>query len=322
MALLRTLSGNDGQGNENAALRTAFLAAMEPECPILNYAQFYSITGNADTIQSANELTGAGEQRAVNADFSTRAQSTSNEITATLRISGDEIETDRALERRGLDIAGLRLRDLKTYARSFGRYVMDQFVNGTGTGQNVSGFATLVDASQQFILGGGTDGQVVALGNSDANKVLQQEFLADLDALIESVIGGAEFLLMDAQLVARLKAIAREYVTVSNVQDAFGRTQQITEYNGVPIIRSGFASDGTTKVIPFSETVGATANCGSIYAGRFGEQTDITCPTNVGLVLKDHGLDGSHYLTSFEMDWNVALQNVKALSELRGIALA
>lgn len=320
MALLRSFNGQDGGPGENPALRTAFLAQMELSAPILNYAEFYAIQGNADTLQVANEFASQGEQRALNADFSTRAQSTSNEATTTLRISGDEIETDQALERRGLAVEGIRLRDLKSAAKSFGRYMMDQFVNGDGTGQNVTGIATHITAGQTITFSSANGGQI-PFGNSDANVALQEEFVATLDELVESVIDGAGVLIMDAQVVARLKGWARGILNVTTIQDAYGRAQQITSYGGVPIVRAGFAADGTTRVLPFTETVGASSDCSSVYAVRFGEREMLTLPTSVGLVVKDKGLEGSHYVTQYELDWNVAIENAKAIAKIEGVRL-
>ena len=123
---------------------------------------------------------------------------------------------------------------------------------------------------------------------------------------------------MNAKMISRLTAVAREYVQFTSVDGVFG---QVMSYNGVPIINAGYSKDKVTPVLPQNEVVGADANCCSIYCVKFGEREDVTIGTNVGLQVRDLGLVGTQYTTMVEMDANQTILGVNAAWRLKGIKL-
>lgn len=310
--LLREINVADGQPNEAPATRAVVLGELESAAPILNYAQFYQIQGNGDVVNTVTELNSAGENRAVNSDFASKSRTATGEITVALRILGDVIETDQALARRGFTEEGARMRSIRSFARSIGRHFTDQLINGDNTGQNMNG----IKAQATNIVYTGTDGLDITA--SDANK---EAFLEYLDETIELVSGGAEVLIMDGQLIGKLKSIGRAYVQTTLVRDIFGREQQVDSYGGVPIIRAGYAKDKTTRVLPFTETRGASTDCGSIYAVRFGEREALSIATSNGLNVKDYGLIGNFYTARVEFDANVLLEDANAVVRLAGVRI-
>lgn len=311
---LAELSGSTKQTVDlNPALRTIAIGEMYKATQLFNYAEFYSMIGNSDAPKKVATEAG-GSERAINADY-TGANGAPAYGSVTLQILGDLIKTDLAYERRGGSIESERERELKSFASGIGRYFMYQFINGTGSSNQIAGLITQIQASETLSMG--VNGAQVPLGNSDANKGAQQAFLEALDSLIASV-GAGGVLFMNPKTISRLTAIAREYVKVDNVDGVFGL---VTSYNGVPIVNSGYSKDKTTLVQGQAETVGTSSDCCSVYCVRFGEKVDTTIATNVGLQVRDRGLVGVQYNTLVEMDAQVAILNAKSAFRLKGVRL-
>lgn len=317
---LNQINASDGQTGDNPALRALAIAAMTAAAPILNYAEFYTMVGNADKVAKASTAAG-GEVRAINSDFSA-TNTTVAFADATLTILGDMIATDQALERRGYTVTSERARQLEEFCRGMGRFFTDQIVNGDGTSNALTGVKSLMP-SGQILKYGGNNGGTVLLGNSDTNKTTQQNFIEALDELISMVSGGATVLICNDKVRARLQSVLREYVTVTTITDAMGQPMQLVSYNGIPLIDAGYKKDGTTKIITNTETLGTSSNaCSSVYAVRFGERIDLSIATTNGLNVKDLGLVGNKYNTSVEFDAGTLLQNDKAIAVMQGIKLA
>lgn len=319
--LLQAIStARQGVGS-NPALQQTALGAMISAVPILSYAEFYSMQGTADVVP-LNSTVAGGAGRTLNNDY-TAVNTEVNTRTVTPRILGDLVKTDVQLERQFTGIEGIaseRERQLISFSRGIGRYFTDQLFNGNNTAPQLNGIVAQVVAGQTLELGT-ADGDTVPVGNSDANVTKQETFLEKLYELINLVPDGAQVLVMSGKMIARLQAIGRSYVNITQVNDAFGVPQQFTSFNGVPIINAGFKKDNSTLVIGNAETVGESDDCTSIYAIRFGERENVTLATNIGLQVYDRGLVGVHYTTQVEMDVNVLVQNDKAVARLEGIRL-
>lgn len=90
---------------------------------------------------------------------------------------------------------------------------------------------------------------------------------------------------------------------------------------GDVIIRSAaHKSDGTT-LLPFNENVGGHPETSSIFFCRWGERTDLTCLTSVGLKGRYAGQSGNFIINNINMDMDLVLQNPKALWQHKGWAL-
>ncbi len=322
MLLAQITAGDNGTFGNNPALKQAVLAAMQEQAPLLNHAQWYAMTGNADTIRKTDNLAGYGENRAVGTDFVAPAASADNTAQSDLRIIGGVLTTDQALERRGVSGKSKVMSDIKSFGKSVARHWMDQFINGDNTGQNYKGIKQWITAGRTITPA--TDGIQIAYGNSDTAKKSQQRFTDLLEQACEYVggPGPSTVLVMDGELLVRLKTIARDAFQTTTILDYFGNNVPLTTFGGIPIIRGGYKKDNTTKVLAFNETVGASSDCSSIYAIRFGERADVTLLTNLGLEVKSPGMTGQSYKNTIEFDGNVAVENDTALARIVGLRLA
>ena len=302
------------QISKKDVLTQRVVSVMTQYAPILMMAEFYAMVGNADSPRKSATATG-GQFRALDNDYADN-QVTPQFADVALKIFGDKVQVDVAHERRGGDIASVRLTELDNFSKNLGKEFQNQFVNGdSSTATNFDGIKKLVPSGQKITPA--SDGIEVPLGNDTTSKKKQQVFLEQLFTLLEKIDGGAQLLLMDSKTLSRLNSIAREFIRYERDAD-FGI--RIGYFNEVPIILSGYAKDGSL-VIGHDETVGTSEDCTSIYAMRFGERSDLTIATNIGVEVADLGKVGSHYVHTVELDAAPALLNTKALARLEGIRI-
>lgn len=303
---LNEISGKD-------TLTARVVAMLMTFAPILQFAEFYSMVGNADNLRKEATASG-GSFRALNSDFA------SNEVdpvfaSVALKILGDKVSVDKAHERRGGDIASVRLSELDNFSKKLARQFQNYFVNADSAVANqFSGLKKIMPAGQKITPA--TNGIQVTLGNTDTAKKQQQVFIEYINQLIESVENGAQLLMMDTTTLSRLDSIAREFIKYDKTN--FGT--RIAFFNEIPIILSGYDKAGA-KVIPHTETVGTSTDCTSIYALRFGEKSDLTFATNIGVQVDDLGLVGVHYTHNVDLDLDLALASDKAVARLEGVRI-
>lgn len=311
--------GGQSTGGDSDALRQIVLSEMRAECPMLDALEFYPMVGSADTPRKNSTATG-GTVRAINADYSANTTAPAFGAVA-LKIFGDKIQTDRAYERRGGDIGSERLTQLKAFARSVARFFLDQVFNGAVDATHMSGWYELVDATMKFKFDANDNGAAVTLGADNAAISSQKKLLEAIDTLIETT--GASFLAMPSKVRSRLVSIARDAVSVTNVEDAIGRPQQLTQYNGIPIYVPGYNKDKSAFILTSTETLGTSgAVCSSVWAARVGEKIDLTYATNVGVEVMDRGLQGNLWTTDVDFDADSELLDIKALGRLQGIIIS
>ncbi|MEW5799969.1 MAG: hypothetical protein AB1728_13290 [Bacteroidota bacterium] len=312
------LGGRDSQNtNANDVLRNEVIQNMRLATQLFEVAEFYTHAGNADKPRKAATETG-GAQRQINSPYVGNTGAPSYGDVA-LKIYGDELKTDVAYERRGIDIDSERVRELRSFAKALGRHIMNHFVNGVSAdATQIVGLKERITGSQLVSLEGAGNGYQVLFGSDNTAKKSQQAFLRAIDELIAR--SGAQALFLDAKTIAYIKAIGREYVSVSSIEGIF--SLPVERYNNVLLVNAGYAKDGVTNVIAHNETLGTSNDCTSIYAVKFGEKEDTTFATNVGVQVIDKGVVGSQYVTMVDFDIDLAVLNPWSAMRLQGIRLA
>jgi hypothetical protein len=305
--LIRQISAQD-------TITQQVVAAMISRSTVLEFAEFYKMVGNADLRKKEATATG-GQFRGVNDNYGNNIAEPSY-ATINLKIFGDQVQVDRAYERRGWDIPSERARQLIAFAKNLGKNFQKYFFDGDSASdaKQWDGLKKLIPNDQ--VITAAANGFEVVLGNSDTAKKAQQQFLELMNELITKVDGGAQVLFMNNSVLSRLTTIAREFIQY-NVNE-FG--QQIAYYNGIPVRTAGYDASGA-DILGLNETQGTANDCTSIYAVRFGEASDLTIATNVGVEVKDLGLVGNFYVHSVEFDACPVVLNNKAVARLKGIRL-
>ncbi len=287
--------------------------AMIAKSPILAHFEFFPIVGNASYERKASSITG-GTTRTVNNDYTgdTAAPTYDN---PTLKIFGDKIKVDTAYERRGMDIPSYRASELLTFSENIGKNLAEMIFNGDAsvTAAEFSGIKKLIPDAQ--LLTPNENGFFLPAGNDAASKLIQAEFLENLDLLID-MVGDPEFIGLDGKTIARISRIAEQMVRYEKNQ--FG--QPVAYYNDIPMIPTRYDGSGN-RIIGHAETCGSNDDCTSIYAVRPGERRDLSMVTNVGLQVKDLGIVGVQYVHLVDMDVTMSLLNDKAVARMEGIRL-
>lgn len=305
----------------NQQLRALAVAEFQAYFPLFNQAEFYTMSGNADNPRKEDALIAAGTSRAIGDDYTAKTN-TPDFAAAVLKIYGDSVKTDIAYERRGVDIASQRVLDLKNAVKGIARGLMDDVINSTLSATKIKGlkqYAT--DLSRKVVFGADANGESLPAGNASADKTKQAAFMELLEETIAEM-GGASCIMANSKFIARLKTIARDYISIANVQDLYGQNQTVTTFNGIPIANPGYASNGTGLILPNNETEGtSTSICSSIYVVKFGEKSDVSYATNTGLDVKDLSLVGNAYQTTVELDIDQVILNEKSFKRIAGIKL-
>lgn len=311
MALLQQLIRDDGQGQYNPTLARFVIDSMIAENPIWSVAQWYSMSGNADAPYTAGNGS-AGGTRTVGSDFPTTNANPSTDAFS-LAIYGGKVATDIAIARRGGDVGAERTRQLRQEARAIARGLVNDLINGDGTTGNLRGLATMAPS---VTYGGANGGEFPA---DDKKKIAAfLEFLRR-----QMIYTGCNCIIANSDFIGRLEAIEKEHVRYDSIQSAFddGVLNTLRTYKTIPLIDAGFNRNMSSLIIDNNETVGTSSDCTSIYLVRWGEKEDLSLATNVGIQVKDLGVQGSAYVTQIELDVQVAYLSPRAALRIKGIRL-
>lgn len=312
---LTELNGTTPQTEQDNAVRALVMQTMMAEAPILNYAQFYKFTGSADNVRKAANAT-MGRNRSINQDYPQNLTAPMWQ-TLVLKIFGDRIQTDIAYQRRGTDIGSEHTRELTSAARSIAREFVDQLFNGdmSSNSEQMDGLAVLTPPSRTVHFDND-----VPLGATSNDIAKKNAFIEAMDKLTLSVKGGAQLLVMNEYVIARLRSLGRDFVQTSTVQDALGNPQMLTSYTGIPIVNAGYRKAGSGLVIGNTETVGTNNDGTSIYALRFGEAEDVTIGTNTGLWV-DTERTNIFVETRVELDAGLGILDDRSIARMSGIRI-
>lgn len=296
-------------------LRRGVVETVAADSFLLTNLPFIEVTGNS--YRYAQEATlGGAAVRTVNNGY-TEATGTFAEKTATLAILGGYADVDRyIIQTRGGTIEDHRTATTAMKAKATRLLFHDLFINGNDsvTGE-FDGIDVLIDGTSQEI-STATNGMPIVGTDSDD----RQAFFDKIDELLSLVDGGADVLIMNADVLAKFKSAARRESVYDETRDAFGN--QVASYNGVPLVDIGNNASGAA-IIAQNETQGSSEVASSIYAVRFGED-GVVGLTNGWVDVKDLGEIPTPpaYRTRIEWFASVALVHPKAAAVLRGVLAA
>ncbi|MBP8975103.1 MAG: hypothetical protein KBG83_00145 [Bacteroidetes bacterium] len=273
------------QGRAAGVLTT--ILAQEP---LLRVADFrpdnsvYFANPDKDTFTST-------AARAVNESIQRDAQNP-NPAAAALALYGREISVDDVYKQDAV-IGNLSARGLLEFldrrvaglAVKLGSEIVVDICSGTATSNRMIGFS-------EFVKDAAAGGQTARLGFTTAelaamnNQVgLQLNTTTNQDAFIESLIKkvaevpGANALVMNTNLYARMTTIAKRIGAAGETRDSFG--VPVSTFNGISLIPVN------TTAITQSESDGTNSDCTSLYIVRFEENLGVTFSTNSGFLYTD-----------------------------------
>ena len=201
-----------------------------------------------------------------------------NQKSEKLVILGGDADVDRFIvqTRGNLNDQRAVQEELKVKAASY--KFQDTFINGDiGVDANsFDGLKKRLTGPQAIDAGG-----IPIVGTPDQ----MHAFLDQLDALIDSVTGGADVLYMNRRTRGKIRSAARRIGGWTSTINDFGRS--VESYNGIALEDIGNRGDGSL-IIPNNEGTAST----SIYAVHFGQNESdraVTGLTNGGVMVEDLG---------------------------------
>lgn len=290
--------------------------------PLLaGYIEFFKKPGSSVTVRTGGNTNGIdGQTRALGSDYEKKTVAPTY-TTASRKMLGDTVQLDVAYERMGYDLSSEMANQLTTRVRELGLSFNYELIKGdpeTKTSQ-FAGLSQLVTSSRTVSMG--ENGAQLTLGNSDTAKKAQQGFLEKLDEVIALCEGTNKVIITNAQILARLNGIAREYLTVQ--RNEFG--VPITHYNLVPLINIGdyqSAKDTYSPILGFNETQGTSKDCASLYVASFEEEDGVSFATcEGGFTVYPIQKENNFYRCTYELITDSVLVRSSALSKLEGIRL-
>lgn len=289
---------------------------------LANHIEFFKKPGAAVSVRTGGTTDGVdGQTRALNQDYSVKTV-TPTYKTASRKMVGDKIQLDVALERMGFDLPSEMTAQLKRRCREMA-YIFNYLIIKGDPATDAKQFAGLEQmVTQVRTLISGVNGMPIIMGNSDSAKKSQQGFLEKLDETIALCEGTNKLVVANAQILARLNSIAREYLTIT--KDEFGRP--ITLYNGTPLLNVGDyqkSLDTYAPILGFDQTVGTSSDCTSLYVASFEEEDGVSFATcDGGFTVYPIQKEGNFQTCTYELIADSVLVRASALSRLSGLKLS
>lgn len=307
---LREVSPNDEYSS-------VAVKAFEETAPITQDLELYTRTGSADSVKDAKQgVEKTKITRSLNEENSENPRSRSYSPVQKKLVSYTSL-VDVALEDRNEDIASELIQELESDSKEAGYKFQDMLFNGDNGSdpEDFDGMLNIVPDTQ--IRTPETNGIVMPMGNSDENFTAQQNAIEHLINGFASIQGGATHAYVNEYLRTRILLVAKNVGFYSKSKDELGN---IIEKIGKTIIRGAGYDRNGNPLLPFTEVCGSRSNTSPIIAVRWGERLDLTMLTSVGLKARYTGQHGNFYKINVNMDAALHLQNIKAITKIKGWA--
>lgn len=313
------------QASAGDELTTMVVNGLRKYAPVLEFLHFFKDSGGSARERKGDDIDGTIATRSIGEDFAAQTVAPVYGDFA-LKLYGKNVKLDVAYEERGGDVPSEMKLKLENWSENAGRSLMKHILNGdpavdaeqtTGIKKHIANLYDDGDGDTTRIVGLGTNGLQVTLGNSDTAKKSHQNFVEGLGKLIGEVEGGADCLLMDFTLLQRLSTIAADQCQITMNQ--FGVL--IGNFRGVPVVPTWREFDGTL-LIPYNETVGTSTDCTSVYAFKSGEKKHLTAmTTKVGCKVYPMEKVANFYQHHISFQMDLGMLSNRCVAKLEGIRL-
>ena len=227
-------------------------------------------------------------------------------------IMGGAFQVDRVLQNTAGaadEVAFQAEQKIKATANCFHNMV----INGDSNKEGFDGLKKLLSGTANEIT------STVSLATSQELDTNYNAFLDEMDAFLATLDGTPSMLLMNTQMLIKLRSIARRAGYYERSQDAFGRT--VETYAGIPMLDMGKFYDGAASADVIPTENGYTA----IYAVCLGlDGLHGISPQGNGVIvsyLPDLDAPGAVKTGEVELVAGIALKNTLKAAVLKDIAI-
>lgn len=207
--------------------------------------------------------------RSINSEY-TAGEAKRVKKTASAVIMGGSFAVDRVLQDTSGAINEMNFQ-LEQKIRATSNYFHNLAINGTSATSGTGYVANTFDGLAKSLSGTTNEFTTsIDLSTSADMNSNYASFLDELDALVHAVDGTPSLLLMNGDMLLKVRSCARRAGYYERSRDGFGRV--VETYNGIPMMDMGKYYNGTSTVDVISTSAASTTAAGSssIYAVSLG----------------------------------------------------
>lgn len=262
--------------------------------------------------------------RAINSEY-TANEAKRTQKTASAIVMGGTFKVDRVIQNTSGAINEMAFQ-LEQKTKATANYFHYLAINGTsattGTGYEVKtfdGLRKLLDGTSNAFT------TSIDLSTSTAIDSNYGAFLDELDALVHAIDGTPSMLMMNGDMLLKVRSCARRAGYYDRSKDDFGRV--VETYNGIPMVDMGKYYNGTSSVDCISTSTPSTTAVGTsaIYAVSLGlDGFHGISPMGTDIVkssLPDLNAPGAVKEGDVELVAGVVLKNTLKAAVLNGIGI-
>ena len=262
--------------------------------------------------------------RAINSEY-TAGEAKRQEKTAKAVIMGGSFEVDRVLQSTSGAVDELAFQAAQKI-KATSNYFHNLVINGTSASSG-DGFVVNTFDGLRKLLNGTSNVFDTTIDLSDSTKLDSNSnaFIDQLDQLVHSIDGETSMLLMNGDMLLKVRAAARRAGYYERTKDDFGRV--VETFAGIPLLDVGKYYNGTASVdvIGTSTPSAAAAGTSSIYVVSIGlDGFHGISPTGTSVIssyMPDLTAPGAVKKGEVELVAGVVLKNTLKAAALNGIVL-
>lgn len=262
--------------------------------------------------------------RAINSEY-TAGEAKRQEKTAKAVIMGGSFEVDRVLQSTSGAVDELAFQAAQKI-KATSNYFHNLVINGTSASSG-DGFVVNTFDGLRKLLNGTSNVFDTTIDLSDSTKLDSNSnaFIDQLDQLVHSIDGETSMLLMNGDMLLKVRAAARRAGYYERTKDDFGRV--VETFAGIPLLDVGKYYNGTASVdvIGTSTPSATAAGTSSIYAVSIGlDGFHGISPTGTSVIssyMPDLTAPGAVKKGEVELVAGVVLKNTLKAAALNGIVL-
>ena len=263
--------------------------------------------------------------RAINSEY-TAGEAKREEKTAKAVIMGGSFEVDRVLQNTSGAVDELAFQ-AQQKIKATSNYFHNLVINGTSAASG-AGFVTNTFDGLRKLLTGTSNALTTDIDLSSAAKLDSNSnaFIDQLDQLVHAIDGETSMLLMNGDMLLKVRAAARRAGYYERTKDDFGRV--VETFAGIPLMDAGKYYNGTNSVDVIGTSAATQSDNGttSIYAVSIGlDGFHGISPTGNSVIssyMPDMTAPGAVKKGEVELVAGVVLKNTLKAAVLDGIVMS
>lgn len=262
--------------------------------------------------------------RAINSEY-TAGEAKREEKTAKAVIMGGSFKVDRVLQNTSGAVDEMAFQ-AQQKIKATANYFHNLVINGTSAASG-TGYVTGTFDGLRKLLNGTSNEFTTDIDLSDSSKLDSNSnaFIDQLDALVHAIDGDVSMLMMNGDLLLKVRAAARRAGYYERTKDDFGRVVEM--FAGIPLVDLGKYYNGSASVDVVGTSAATTSDPGttSIYAVSLAlDGFHGISPTGTGIInsyMPDMSAPGAVKTGEVELVAGAVLKNTLKAAALNGIIM-